>query len=99
MIDPFADLISALDDREDATPDTPLRLDLDRAARTGIPEFINGQNKTSEEIVRAIQRLAESNGRALTTRMSAQQADLVTPHLGDLTWVYHDRAEVLLASV
>lgn len=98
MTDPFNDLVRALDAREDATPDTPLRLDLDRVVRTGIPEFINGQNKTTDEIVRAIQRLAESNGRALTTRITASQADLVSPHLGDLAQAHHDRAEVLIAS-
>lgn len=96
MSDPFADLAAALNIAHDDTPEVTLRLDFDRAARTGIPEFINGQHKSTDDIVNAIQRLVARNGRALTTRISPNQATVVASALPEMTTAYHEIAAILV---
>ena len=98
MNDPFADLSAALELTHDSTPDAPLRLDFDRAIRTGIPEFVNGQHKSVDDIVSAISRLVRRNGRALVTRLSIEEANVVSGELPSLNVVYHEDAGILIAS-
>lgn len=98
MNDPFADLAAALRNEHDSTPDATLRLDYDRASRTGIPEFINGEHKTNEDIVVAIRCLVARNGRALTTRISSSAANVVASNFVDLSAEYHELSEILVMS-
>lgn len=46
------------------------RLDLDRRARSGIPEVIFGQGKSLERLVAICRRMAETQGRALVSRLT-----------------------------
>jgi len=81
--DPFDDIRSALAGTEtpldeiqltgDVTP--RLRLDRQRAYRTGVPEIVLAERKTTEEVVRSLVRLAESSGRAVASRLRADQMD------------------------
>lgn len=80
--DPFADLAAALSAPSDAEPDARLRLDPDRAARTGIPEFVLAERKSAADVVTSLTRLAERRGRALASRVRPDQfaplADAIT---------------------
>lgn len=68
---PFDDVRAALEPGDSAH--APVRLDFDRAARTGIPEIIYGPNKTPSEIANSLERLADAQGHALATRCSGAQ--------------------------
>ncbi|MGC4107555.1 MAG: nickel pincer cofactor biosynthesis protein LarB [Thermomicrobiales bacterium] len=72
-IDPFADLAAALNAPTDASPYARLRLDPDRAARTGIPEFVLAERKSVEDVVASLTRLAERGGRSLASRVRPDQ--------------------------
>jgi NCAIR mutase (PurE)-related protein len=75
-----------------------IRPDLDRARRTGIPEFVLGGHKSTDQIVAALTRLAEANGRAVATRLSATQLDDVARALPpDLFAERHETANALIA--
>ena len=61
------------------------RLDLERAARTGLPEVIFGERKTAEQILRIARTLHASSGFALATRVEPHDgaslaADLPAAH-------------------
>ncbi|MGC4192462.1 MAG: nickel pincer cofactor biosynthesis protein LarB [Thermomicrobiales bacterium] len=71
--DPFADLAAALNAPADSSPDARLRLDPDREARTGIPEFVLAERKSVDDVLLSLTRLAERRGRALASRMRADQ--------------------------
>ena len=51
-----------------------LRLDPDRAQRTGIPEIVLAERKTTEDVARSLMHLACLSGRALASRVRAEQA-------------------------
>ncbi|MBN9012135.1 MAG: nickel pincer cofactor biosynthesis protein LarB [Rhizobiales bacterium] len=53
----------------DELADDGLRLDFGRQRRTGIPEVVLCGRKTTEQIVAALSRLTDANGRALATRI------------------------------
>lgn len=82
MSDPFADVLKALehiqrgDDfvREAGESRPRLRLDAGRARRTGVPEVVLAERKTTDDVARSLLRLAESNGRALASRLRDDQA-------------------------
>lgn len=82
MSDPFSDVRRALehtgpdnDTVETAGERTPrLRLDSGRARRTGVPEVVLAERKSTEDVVRSLSRLAEISGRALASRIRADQA-------------------------
>lgn len=59
-----------------------VRLDLDRRARTGIPEFVHAEHKTAETVAAALERLAERSGRALASRVSPDMAERVVALVG-----------------
>ncbi|MDQ3411659.1 MAG: nickel pincer cofactor biosynthesis protein LarB [Chloroflexota bacterium] len=72
---PFDDIRRALDpvpheDRDEQSP--TVRLDPNRAERTGIPEVILAGPKPLAEIVAALSRQAELTGRAIASRCSAE---------------------------
>lgn len=53
------------------------RLDHHRALRTGVPEVIYGQGKTSSQIITIIERFVARSGRAFATRIPAEALALV----------------------
>lgn len=53
------------------------RLDLDRAARTGVPEVVYAAGKTPEQMVAIARRLVDRHGRAVVSRLGE-------PHLAAL---------------
>lgn len=58
------------------------RLDLDRRARSGIPEVIFGQGKSSAQLLAICRRLVEKNGRAVVSRLNAERVAVLRGQLG-----------------
>jgi len=54
------------------------RLDLGRRARCGFPEFVYGESKTAEQLVRIMGRLFEHSGEAFATRLDAAKLDALS---------------------
>jgi NCAIR mutase (PurE)-related protein len=79
--DPFFDLQRALLG-ETVAESAGVRVDARRRARTGAPEVIYGRGKSSEQIVAAIRRLVDVEGRALAARVDPLHAQEV---IGQLT--------------
>ncbi|MGN6484637.1 MAG: nickel pincer cofactor biosynthesis protein LarB, partial [Thermomicrobiales bacterium] len=95
--DPFADLAAALNAMSDAEPDARLRLDPDRAARTGIPEFVLAERKSAEDVIASLSRLAERRGRALASRVRPDQfAPLVDAIAAPFTLELHVEARIAI---
>jgi hypothetical protein len=69
------------------------RIDSDRRTRCGRPEVIFGQGKTAEEIARIASVIHEREGNVLATRVSEEQASVITGLLPQA--VYHGRARCL----
>lgn len=69
------------------------RIDSDRRTRCGRPEVIFGQGKTAEEIARIASVIHEREGHVLATRVSEEQASVITGLLPQA--VYHVRARCL----
>ncbi len=65
----------------DSTP--RLRLDRQRADRTGVPEIVLAERKTTEEVVGSLVRLAESSGRAVASRLRDDQMNDLPPLIPD----------------
>lgn len=96
---PFDAIRRELATRHDELSSDDIRPDLDRARRTGIPEFVLGGKKSTVQIVAALTRLAEANGRAVATRLSSSQMDDVVLALApDLNVERHEAANALIAS-
>lgn len=75
---PFDAIRRELQDNNDDDFTGEIRLDLNRARRTGIPEIVLGGRKPARLIVEALTRLASANGRALATRLApGQTAEIV----------------------
>ncbi|MFM9107877.1 MAG: nickel pincer cofactor biosynthesis protein LarB [Chloroflexota bacterium] len=74
-----------------------MRLDLDRRARTGIPEFVHAEHKPAEAVAAALVRLAERPGRALASRVPPEMAERI-PALAGAGWEseWHPAARVLV---
>ncbi len=108
--DPFAAIRRALapafgpdaDDGEIVRADDEtvprLRLDPDRAHRTGIPEIVLAERKTTADVARSLMHLARASGRALASRVRPEQAaDL--PGLIEPSFTLMQDAEARLAMV
>ncbi|MBS4219486.1 nickel pincer cofactor biosynthesis protein LarB [Bacillus sp. FJAT-49711] len=71
-------------------------LDLQREARTGFPEVIYGEGKTSEQILGIFSKLMEHHDKVLATRVSFEKATFVLEKLRskypDQTFYYHESA-------
>lgn len=52
-----------------------LRLDAERMARTGIPEVVLAERKSTEDVRESLRRLAERQGRAMASRLRPDQHD------------------------
>lgn len=59
-------------------------VDLEREARTGIPEIVLAEGKTSEQLVTGVRLLLESHGRALVSRLRREQYDLLVSRFEDV---------------
>lgn len=76
-----------------------IQVDVDRRRRTGIPEIVLAGRKSTEAIAEALTRLADANGRALATRLSAEQAaDIVERMPPRFTCVAHPESRALVTS-
>ncbi|MEL7152289.1 MAG: nickel pincer cofactor biosynthesis protein LarB [Pseudomonadota bacterium] len=58
---------------------TDIRLDWGRAARTGIPEAVYCAGKSTDQIARILDQVAERQGRMLFTRLTPEQHALADP--------------------
>jgi pyridinium-3,5-biscarboxylic acid mononucleotide synthase len=58
------------------------KLDVHRSDRTGIPEAILAEGKTTDQVVEAMRRMAEASGVALATRVSEACAAAIKRGLG-----------------
>lgn len=89
--DPFFDLRRALVGEVEDAEEAGVRIDRSRRVRTGAPEVVYGQGKTSDQIVVAARRLLASEGRALVARIEENTALTVTDELtGDGYHASHD---------
>ena len=104
---PFDDLRAALHDisakapPERPTPNLPptVRLDPNRAIRTGIPEVIHAEHKRAADVAAALARQADAVGRALASRCSPETAGEVRRRLGDAYDIaIHDRARAVVVA-
>ena len=101
---PFNELREALcrgeQQRVQTNEDGPLvRVDPNRARRTGIPEFVLAGNKASTEVSDALRRLVEANGRAMASRVRADDISSIRDALQPAIFVeVHPAARVLVAS-
>lgn len=68
-------------------------LDVSRESRTGFPEVIYGEGKTSEQIILIIQKLMLHTDRVLATRVDAQKAEAVVQAIDGVT--YHPIANAI----
>src|SRR3970040_1382660 len=75
------------------------RLDVNCSERTGIPEGVLAEGKTHDQIVAAVQRMAEKSGVALATRVSDDCAKALQSSLGSkLRVTYNQVARTVVAS-
>lgn len=70
-------------------------LDHDRNERTGRPEVIFGEGKTSAQLVAIFSKMLARDGLVLATRVSQQKADVVISACKDV--VYYTDARMLVA--
>ncbi|NHN33486.1 nickel pincer cofactor biosynthesis protein LarB [Paenibacillus agricola] len=69
------------------------QLDIDRERRTGFPEVIYGESKTSEQITAIFQKMMLHADRVLATRISKEKAEYIQQSIEGIT--YHSEARVL----
>jgi pyridinium-3,5-biscarboxylic acid mononucleotide synthase len=69
-------------------------LDHGRAARTGVPEVIFCEGKTTRQVNDIVARVVEREGRVLATRMPSAMAADILPNFPDA--VYYDLGRVLV---
>jgi NCAIR mutase (PurE)-related protein len=79
MIDPFDDVISALqsaDSSDSAAGDT--RVDGNRAQRTGVPEIVLAEGKDDDALVAACTALLKRLDRVVVSRLATDRAQIIT---------------------
>ena len=98
--DPFADLVTALRSQNDDTERSGVRIDLSRRRRTGAPEVVFGKGKSAEQIAVAIQRLLNTEGRALAARVEPDRVREVETLLAgmDVTLSYDPMSRIVTAA-
>ncbi|MDH3349235.1 MAG: nickel pincer cofactor biosynthesis protein LarB [Desulfobulbaceae bacterium] len=69
------------------------RLDHHRTLRTGIPEVIFGENKSSDQLVEILSAMLRQQNVALATRVDKEKAAIVTKALPALR--YHQQARII----
>ena len=102
---PFADLREALgmldQELDDSTTrrDASVRVDANRLRRTGIPEVVLASSKSSTDVAEALRRLVEANGRALASRVRADDVSAIRAELEPtITVEDHPLARAVVAS-
>jgi NCAIR mutase (PurE)-related protein len=84
---PFDDLRQALcrtdpqRDRSNEETESLVRVDPNRAHRTGIPEFVLAGNKASREVCDALRGLVAANGRAMASRVRTEDITAIEDSL------------------
>ena len=102
---PFVELREALC-HSDQHRDAPIeerqpfvRVDPNRVRRAGIPEVVLAGNKARADVVDALRRLVETNGRALASRVRPEDVDAIQDALEPAISVdAHPKARALVAS-
>ena len=102
---PFMDLREALgkqdQESDDSTfdRDASVRVDSNRLRRTGIPEVVFAGSKSSDDVVEALRRLVEAHGRALASRVRADDVSAIRAALEPTFTVEdHPLARAVVAS-
>ncbi len=76
-----------------------VRLDFQRATRTGIPEMVFAEGKIPRDIALIAMNLAEKNNFAIITRVLKEQLPLIKDNLSeDFKFVYNERARIITLS-
>jgi len=83
VTDPFHHLHQALNDGHDPNPQADVRLDFNRAERTGIPEIVYAKSKHPTDVVAAMRALVLRNGRAIATRVPDDTRQVIERELHD----------------
>jgi NCAIR mutase (PurE)-related protein len=68
------------------------KLDLEREARTGLPEAVFGEGKAATDLVRIVAELVARKGRALVTRLDPERAAMLAAAFPE--GEHHERAGV-----
>lgn len=100
MRDPFIDVAAALRGEHDGTDPadgTAVRVDADRARRTGIPEVVLAAHKRPDDLAASIARLLDANDRVLVSRLRDDQWEVLDRVAGEGFVI--DRHEVARAAV
>ncbi|MBU0485173.1 MAG: nickel pincer cofactor biosynthesis protein LarB [Proteobacteria bacterium] len=71
-------------------------LDHHRALRTGLPEVVYGENKSSSQIIDILQKMLLRSSVAMATRVSFEKAQEVCHEIPEL--IYHESARMLTAN-
>src|SRR4051812_14278161 len=72
-------------------------VDIERAARTGVPEVVYGAGKSAEQIIGIFRALHRAGQDAIATRTDANKAEIVVSAFERITW--HREAEILVSRV
>lgn len=67
-------------------PVDPFDFDHDRERRTGFPEVIYGTGKSADQITTALLAIADRSGRALATRVDAEQGAQIAAAVPQAQW-------------
>jgi pyridinium-3,5-biscarboxylic acid mononucleotide synthase len=101
---PFADLREALGRAKEQADESvevgqpSVRVDANRVHRSGIPEVVFAGSKTSAHVSDALRRLVEANGRALASRVRAEDVGLIQQALEpEITVDSHPVARAMVA--
>jgi NCAIR mutase (PurE)-related protein len=70
------------------------KLDMHRSLRSGFPEVVFCQGKTTEQIAAILTRLALNHDKIIATRATAEVADAITSRIADAT--YYPAARLLI---
>ncbi len=81
FVDPFDDLLQALQNQDSISEESGVRIDPSRRRRTGAPEVVYGKGKTFDQIVTAVRRLVAVEGRALVARVDPMHVSSISEAL------------------
>ena len=101
---PFSDLRLALaasepPDHHTGENGVAVRVDPHRMRRTGIPEMVYAANKQTNDVVDALRRLVQANGRAIASRLGESQAFEIRAAMeSEFVITNHAVARALIAS-
>ena len=74
------------------------RIDDHRAERTGVPEAILAEGKSSDDLVRIVQACLADGMRMMITRVSDTQADTIRSSIDALTMEWNERARTFVCA-